>query len=107
GGVSRLQGRRRDARWFRRRGWARVSSVRRGQFLDELLRAPCRGPRGCRCAAHLDRKLRGPRAECRNDQPEKEVKLQFDEEGDGPLVVLLHGFPESRATWKHQIRALA
>ena len=35
------------------------------------------------------------------------VKLQFDEEGHGPLVVLLHGFPESRATWKHQMRALA
>ena len=32
---------------------------------------------------------------------------QFDEEGDGPLVVLLHGFPESRATWKHQMHALA
>ncbi|MFL6246555.1 MAG: alpha/beta fold hydrolase [Thermoanaerobaculia bacterium] len=35
------------------------------------------------------------------------MKLQFDSEGDGPLVVLLHGFPESRKTWTRQLPALA
>jgi pimeloyl-ACP methyl ester carboxylesterase len=35
------------------------------------------------------------------------VKLHFDEEGDGPLVVLLHGFPQSRRTWKRSLHALA
>ena len=35
------------------------------------------------------------------------MKLHFDSEGDGPLVVLLHGFPESRRTWKRQLPPLA
>ena len=35
------------------------------------------------------------------------MKLQYDSEGDGPLVVLLHGFPESRKTWTRQLPALA
>ena len=35
------------------------------------------------------------------------MKLHYDTEGDGPLVVLLHGFPESRITWRRQMAALA
>lgn len=35
------------------------------------------------------------------------MQLQFDEEGGGPLVVLLHGFPESRKTWSRQLPFLA
>ncbi len=35
------------------------------------------------------------------------MKLAYDSEGDGALVVLLHGFPESRASWKHQLPRLA
>jgi epoxide hydrolase 4 len=35
------------------------------------------------------------------------VKLAYDTEGDGPLVVLLHGFPQSRMTWKESLPALA
>jgi pimeloyl-ACP methyl ester carboxylesterase len=35
------------------------------------------------------------------------LKLHYDSEGDGPLVVLLHGFPESRTSWKRQLPALA
>lgn len=35
------------------------------------------------------------------------MRLHFDAEGDGPLVVLLHGFPEYRISWKRQLPALA
>jgi pimeloyl-ACP methyl ester carboxylesterase len=35
------------------------------------------------------------------------VQLHYDAEGDGPLVVLLHGFPESRMTWRRMLPALA
>jgi pimeloyl-ACP methyl ester carboxylesterase len=35
------------------------------------------------------------------------LKLHYDSEGDGPLVVLLHGFPEFRVSWKRQLPALA
>src|SRR6476646_8906453 len=36
-----------------------------------------------------------------------EVKLHYVEAGDGPLVVLLHGFPEFWYGWRLQIQALA
>jgi pimeloyl-ACP methyl ester carboxylesterase len=36
-----------------------------------------------------------------------EVKLHAVEAGKGPLVVLLHGFPEFWWSWRHQIPALA
>ena len=35
------------------------------------------------------------------------VKLHYVEAGEGPLVVLLHGFPEFWYSWRHQIPALA
>lgn len=35
------------------------------------------------------------------------VTLEVVEAGDGPLVVLLHGFPELAYSWRHQIPALA
>lgn len=34
------------------------------------------------------------------------VRLHYVEAGAGPLVVLLHGFPEHWYTWRHQIPAL-
>lgn len=33
--------------------------------------------------------------------------MHYVEQGEGPLVVLLHGFPESWYSWRHQLRALA
>jgi len=36
-----------------------------------------------------------------------EVRLHYAEDGDGPLVVLLHGFPDFWYSWRHQIPALA
>ena len=35
------------------------------------------------------------------------LRMHFLEEGSGPLVLLLHGFPEFSGTWRHQVRALA
>src|SRR5881227_2809713 len=35
------------------------------------------------------------------------VRLHYVEAGEGPLVVLLHGFPELWYSWRHQIPALA
>ena len=35
------------------------------------------------------------------------VTLEVVEAGEGPLVVLLHGFPELAYSWRHQIPALA
>ena len=33
--------------------------------------------------------------------------MHIAEEGEGPLVVLSHGFPELWYSWRHQLRALA
>ncbi len=35
------------------------------------------------------------------------IDLHVTEAGSGPLVVLLHGFPELGASWRHQLQALA
>ena len=36
-----------------------------------------------------------------------DVRLHYVEAGDGPLVLLLHGFPQFWYAWRHQIPALA
>jgi pimeloyl-ACP methyl ester carboxylesterase len=36
-----------------------------------------------------------------------EIRLHWVEQGTGPLVVLLHGFPEFWYAWRHQIPAIA
>ena len=35
------------------------------------------------------------------------LRLRIAEQGDGPLVLLLHGWPESWYSWRHQLAALA
>jgi len=35
------------------------------------------------------------------------IRLHLAEQGDGPLVLLCHGFPESWYSWRHQLKALA
>jgi|SRR5579883_341375 len=35
------------------------------------------------------------------------IRMHLAEAGEGPLVLLLHGFPESWYSWRHQLRALA
>ena len=36
-----------------------------------------------------------------------DVRLHYVEAGEGPLIVLLHGFPEFWHGWRQQIRPLA
>ena len=35
------------------------------------------------------------------------IEFAYIEEGDGPLVLLLHGYPDIAQTWEHQMRTLA
>lgn len=35
------------------------------------------------------------------------IRMHIAEAGEGPLVVLCHGFPESWYSWRHQLQALA
>jgi pimeloyl-ACP methyl ester carboxylesterase len=35
------------------------------------------------------------------------IELNIAEQGEGPLVLMLHGFPESWYSWRHQFAALA
>ena len=35
------------------------------------------------------------------------IELSVLEAGEGPLVLLVHGFPESAYSWRHQLPALA
>ena len=39
--------------------------------------------------------------------PDRGVTLSVHEAGEGPAVVLCHGFPELAYSWRHQVRALA
>ena len=36
-----------------------------------------------------------------------DIRLHFVEAGTGPLVLFLHGFPETSYSWRHQLTALA
>src|SRR5258708_16078733 len=35
------------------------------------------------------------------------IRMHLAEQGEGPLVLLCHGFPELRYSWRHQLSALA
>jgi hypothetical protein len=35
------------------------------------------------------------------------IRLRVAIQGDGPLVLLCHGFPETSHSWQHQMQALA
>ena len=39
--------------------------------------------------------------------PVNGIRLHVVEEGEGPLVLLVHGFPESWYSWRHQLPVLA
>ena len=36
-----------------------------------------------------------------------DVRLHVVEQGEGPMVLLIHGFPETSYAWRHQLPALA
>ena len=35
------------------------------------------------------------------------IRMHIAEQGEGPVVLLCHGFPESWYSWRHQLSALA
>ncbi len=35
------------------------------------------------------------------------LKIHFAEAGEGPLVLMCHGFPESWYSWRRQLQAVA
>ncbi|MBT6616291.1 MAG: alpha/beta fold hydrolase, partial [Deltaproteobacteria bacterium] len=35
------------------------------------------------------------------------INLNILEQGEGPLVIMCHGFPELAHSWRHQVSALA
>jgi len=35
------------------------------------------------------------------------IRMHLAEQGEGPLVLLCHGFPESWYSWRHQLSALS
>jgi pimeloyl-ACP methyl ester carboxylesterase len=35
------------------------------------------------------------------------IRMYLAEQGEGPLVILCHGWPESWYSWRHQMAALA
>lgn len=35
------------------------------------------------------------------------IRMHVAEAGEGPLVVMLHGFPEGWYSWRHQLAALS
>ena len=35
------------------------------------------------------------------------IRIHIAEQGEGPLVLLCHGFPEGWYSWRHQLKALA
>lgn len=39
--------------------------------------------------------------------PTRTIRLSTLDEGNGPLVVLCHGFPQTKEAWRHQVVALA
>src|SRR5580765_3654403 len=45
-------------------------------------------------------------SEIRNIQL-SDVRLRAAVRGDGPLVVMVHGFPESWYSWRHQMKPIA
>jgi pimeloyl-ACP methyl ester carboxylesterase len=36
-----------------------------------------------------------------------DIRIHLTEQGEGPAVLLCHGFPETWYPWRHQHRALA
>src|SRR5207342_1833425 len=36
-----------------------------------------------------------------------DVRLHVVEQGEGPVVLLIHGFPETSYSWRHQLSALS
>jgi len=53
------------------------------------------------------RRVRLPKRTAPSGEHVAEITLSVHEAGQGPAVVLCHGFPELAYSWRHQLRALA
>jgi pimeloyl-ACP methyl ester carboxylesterase len=58
------------------------------------------------CAGHIERSP-GATAMTPRMIDTNGIQLEAFEQGEGPVVLLLHGFPESAYSWRHQLPALA
>src|SRR3954469_24777849 len=64
-----------------------------------------------RCARNRRRDRRGPNSSPPSDGEAMRVDnqgvgIEYADEGTGPAVLLLHGWPDSGRLWRHQVRAL-
>jgi pimeloyl-ACP methyl ester carboxylesterase len=50
---------------------------------------------------------RRPPAKLRITRSQQAVHLHFVEQGEGPLILLCHGFPDLWYSWRHQLPALS
>jgi pimeloyl-ACP methyl ester carboxylesterase len=87
-----------------------VRSARGGAFLRcDLSQSDARFSKYPRlpmhqCAGHVERKLGTTAMRVIETNG---IRLEVLEQGEGPVVLLLHGFPESAYSWRHQLPSLA
>src|SRR3989442_14315412 len=81
-------------------GGARVAVAVAGGMSSMAMRPPCHGARmrakNPPMAAATTRTIRT-----------NGIRMAITEQGEGPSVVLCHGFPELAYSWRHQLPALA
>jgi pimeloyl-ACP methyl ester carboxylesterase len=60
-------------------------------------------------SARVVKAAKPPRGTDMKNRPVKTrtIEMNVAEQGEGPLVLLCHGFPETSYSWRHQLRALA
>ena len=85
--------------------WA-AGALTAGAALTQPLRAAAREPIGANAepASWIDPAM--PEVTHRMIETNG-IRLHIAEQGEGPLVILCHGFPECWYSWRHQLGALA
>src|SRR6266705_164941 len=93
----------RDTMFSRRDRFRAVGAFTVGAAFAEPLKAFAAGP-GSEPTSRLDSAM--PEVTHRMIEPNG-IRLHVAEQGEGPLVILCHGFPECWYSWRHQLPALA